>query len=311
MTTMRDAFIKKVLEAMDRNENIFFLSADFGAPALDEVRARHPDRFINVGIAEQNLINVASGIGLEGITVFAYAIAPFITMRCYEQIRVNMAILSQLRGMNVNLIGVGAGFSYEVSGPTHHCLEDLSIMRTLPNFKVFSPCDHFTASALFDYCMSHPGPKYLRFDAKALPALHAGIHQDDVQKGFVEVTQGGHTCLVATGYMVHRALEVHKKAAENHLPLGVVDVLAPKGFDGEALSRILRRYSHIMTLEEGFVGKGGLDAAIASLLFERNLTKNFTPIGLSDRYHFHLGTRDYLHGQEGLSTEAILRQVAS
>ena len=135
---MRDVFLAALHKKMSDDDKIFFVSADFGSPVLDKIRADFPERFLNVGIAEQNLINVSVGLALEGFKVYAYAIAPFTTMRCYEQIRVNISILSQLRPMNINLIGVGAGVSYSLSGPTHHCLEDLSIMRTLPNFEVFS-----------------------------------------------------------------------------------------------------------------------------------------------------------------------------
>jgi transketolase len=150
---MRDAFLERVWRAMGEDESIFFTCADFGSPVLDKIREQFPDRFVNVGIAEQNLINVSAGLAIEGYKVFAYAIAPFITMRCYEQIRVSLALLSVVRPMNVNLVGVGAGYSYVVSGPTHQCYEDLSIMRALPNFSIYSPADHVTAAALFDECV--------------------------------------------------------------------------------------------------------------------------------------------------------------
>jgi len=130
---MRDAFLDRVWRVMAEDESIFFTCADFGSPVLDKIREQFPDRFVNVGIAEQNLINVSAGLAIEGYKVFAYAIAPFITMRCYEQIRVSLALLSVVRPMNVNLIGVGAGYSYVVSGPTHQCYEDITIMRALPN----------------------------------------------------------------------------------------------------------------------------------------------------------------------------------
>ncbi len=101
VTAMRDVFLEKLIFLMENNQKIFFVTADFGSPVLDKIREYFPDRFINVGIAEQNLINVSTGLALEGYTVYAYAIAPFITMRCYEQIRVNIAILSQVRPMNI------------------------------------------------------------------------------------------------------------------------------------------------------------------------------------------------------------------
>src|SRR5579863_5502031 len=149
---MRDALLERVYDAMALDPHIFFVSADFGSPVLDRIRSDHPKRFVNVGIAEQNLINVSVGLALEGYTVFAYAIAPFITMRCFEQIRVSAALLSVVRPMNLNLIGVGAGYSYVVSGPTHQCYEDITLMRALPNFQVMSPADHVTAELLFGRC---------------------------------------------------------------------------------------------------------------------------------------------------------------
>ena len=136
---MRDVFIEGIYNRMQEDRNLFFISADFGSPKLDRLREDFKDRFINVGIAEQNLINISTGLALEGFTVYAYAIAPFLTMRAYEQIRINLSLHAQLKEININLIGVGAGLSYDVSGPSHHCLEDLSIMRTLPNLIVFSP----------------------------------------------------------------------------------------------------------------------------------------------------------------------------
>ena len=132
---MRDALLRRIHGAMEADQSIFFVSADFGSPVLDRIRADYPERFVNVGIAEQNLINVSAGLALEGYKVFAYAIAPFITMRCFEQIRVSLALLSEVRPMNVNLIGVGAGYSYVVSGPTHQCYEDITLMRGCPIFR--------------------------------------------------------------------------------------------------------------------------------------------------------------------------------
>ena len=104
---MRDAFLERIWLAMAKDSKIFFVTADFGSPVLDKIRADFSDRFVNVGIAEQNLINISAGLALEGYTVFAYAIAPFITMRCYEQIRVSLALLSVVRDINVYLLGVG------------------------------------------------------------------------------------------------------------------------------------------------------------------------------------------------------------
>ncbi len=303
--TMRDTFIGEILKAMDAGENLFFLSADFGAPALDDVRARHPDRFINVGIAEQNLINVATGLGLEGYTVYAYAIAPFVTMRCYEQIRVNLAILSQLRPMNVNLVGVGAGLSYEVSGPTHHCLEDISIMRTLPNFEVISPSDYVTAGELFRYTTRTVGPKYLRFDAKPVAPIHSAVTPADLDRGFIEIAKGQGTCYISTGFMTHKAAEVVRELHAKQQNVGLIDMIKVKGFNEAQLVQALKGYQRVVSLEEGFIGKGGLDAALSTVIHQNDLPLKFKAMGLKDHYHFHIGSRDSLHARDGLDNASI------
>jgi len=311
--TMRDAFLAEVLRALDAGEDVFFLTADFGAPVLDRIRERHPERCLNVGIAEQNLINVAVGLGLEGHTVYAYAIAPFLTMRCFEQIRVNLAVLAQTRPMNVNLIGVGAGFSYDVSGPTHHCLEDISILRTLPGFEVLSPADATATAALFAHTRSRSGPKYLRLDAKALPQIHAEITPAQLAQGFVELARGTDVCLISTGYMTHTALQVARQLstsapAPDNGP-GVIDLVAVQGFDVDRLIETLSRYRRIVTLEEGFVGKGGMDAAIGGLVLSRDLPIKMRAMGVEARYVFDVASRESMHARNGLDAEAIVAQI--
>ncbi|WP_298438378.1 transketolase C-terminal domain-containing protein [Geobacter sp.] len=302
---MRDAFIEALYDRMAENERIFFLAADLGSPALDRLRADFPERFINVGIAEQNLINVATGLALEGGIVYAYAIAPFIAMRAYEQIRVNLSISSQVRPVNVNLIGVGGGVSYQVSGPTHHCLEDLAIMRLLPNMAVFSPSDWRLAAAFVDYTVSNCTPKYLRFDGKPIPAIYETVTPETLTAGFCELVAGTEACIVSTGFMTQRALS----AARSLGSVGVVDLFLLKPANTGKLRQTLLKYRHIVTAEEGFVGNGGLDSLVAQLLNEDRRSVTLDHIGFNDRYVFELGTRDYLHARNGMDESAIMAAV--
>ncbi|MEK7376008.1 MAG: transketolase, partial [Candidatus Margulisiibacteriota bacterium] len=195
---LRDILIEKIYEKMKTDRDIFFLSADFGSFMLDKLRADFKDRFYNVGIAEQNLINVSTGLALEGYTVFAYGIAPFLIMRAYEQIRINLALLSALRPINVNIIGVGAGLSYDVSGPTHHCLEDIGIIRMLPNIELFCPSDGILMEKLTDHIFKTKSPKYLRLDGKYLPDIYDKESNIEVEKGYCELNKGKDVCIVST-----------------------------------------------------------------------------------------------------------------
>ncbi|MCL4757178.1 MAG: hypothetical protein KJZ96_02420 [Rhodocyclaceae bacterium] len=305
---MRDALLERIAEAMDHDPALFFVSADFGSPVLDRIRARHPDRFVNVGIAEQNLINVSAGLALEGYTVFAYAIAPFLTMRCFEQIRVSLALLSTVRPMNVNLVGVGAGFSYVVSGPTHQCYEDLTLMRALPNMTVYSPADHATAAGLFDACVDRSGPKYLRLDAQPLPPLHPEAAPLP-PGGFYTLRPGRDLCFVATGYMVHTALRVADRLEAEGIAAAVVDLFDLSGFDAAALCARMSASRAVVSLEEGFRGRGGLDALLFDLRARHALTQPMLNLGVEGGYRFELGSRQELHEQVSIGEQAVTARV--
>ncbi len=284
--TMRDAFIKRVYRRMCEDDRIFFLSADFGAPALDKIRVDFKDRFINVGIAEQNLINVATGLALEGFTVYAYAIAPFLTMRAYEQIKINLALSAHHKEINVNLIGVGAGVSYDVAGPTHHCLEDITIIRALHNITLFSPSDWFMAEEFVDFSVSVKGPKYIRLDGKPLPRIYDGSGGFDWEKGVRELVGGDDVCIVSTGCMTHKALKTVEKFYAKNENIGVVDVFILKPVNEETLFGILRKYKYIITLEEAFINIGGLDSLVSNVLHRRNSDIKLRSLGFEDRYTF-------------------------
>lgn len=304
---MRDAMLMAIYEGMATDPDIFFVTADFGSPVLDKLRADYPDRYVNVGIAEQNLINVSAGLALEGYKVFAYAIAPFITMRCYEQIRVNLALLSEIRSMNITLIGIGIGYSYVVSGPTHQCFEDLTIMRVLPNISIFSPADHVSTVAMFSHCLARSGPKYMRLDSQILPVLYEKA--PEIEQGFHIHQTGEGICLIATAYMVHTALQVAESLADLGVKVSVIDLFDITHFSQNALRDFLCSHRSVITLEEGFKGRGGLDAMIFNFIIEQQLDLKMLNIGLAPAYHFELGSRSDLHEQVGLGAQSITSKI--
>lgn len=303
--TMRDAFIEGVCERMKENNRLFFLTGDFGAPSLDKLREEFPDRFVNVGIAEQNLINIASGLALEGYVVYAYAITSFLSMRAYEQIRSNLSISSQIKPVNVNLIGVGAGLSYDMSGPTHHCLEDISLMRLLPNFMVFSPSDWKLAESFVDYSINTKMPKYLRFDGKPLPSLYDGVNDLNLDNGFYELLRGEKVCLVSTGYMTHLALAAAKELGR----VGVVDVFMLKPIAENLLFEILKKYQYLITLEEAFINSGGLDSAILKIVRYHQSNIKVKNLGFNDKHVFDLGDRNHLLELNNLDEKSIVKTI--
>ena len=306
---MRDAFLAKIRDAMEYDPNIFFVTADFGSPVLDAIRENYPNRFVNVGIAEQNLINITAGLALEGYKVFAYAIAPFITMRCFEQIRVNLCLLSQVRSMCVTLIGVGAGYSYVVSGPTHQCYEDISIMRALPTVRVLSPSDHLTTAQLFDLC-HEDGIRYLRLDAQVLPLLE---NEDNLKKysGLrILRSQTAKIVIISTGYMTHTALEISDYfRLHKNIDICVVDLLELSKLDTGNLIEIIKNKNGVISMEEGFIGRGGLDAYLNRIFLDAKIYVPHLPIGVTPEYSFELGSRKELHELAGIGVNVCREKI--
>ena len=244
-------------------------------------------------------------MALEGYTVFVYGIACFMSMRSYEQIRMNVAITSQSRPLDINIVGV-AGLSYDVSGPSHHCLEDLTLLRLLPNIGLFSPSDWQTAIRLADYSLNHRGPKYFRFDSKPVASIYGPEDELDLQSGFCELVRGEETCIVSTGYMTHVALKAAARADE---PVGVLDVFGLKPSDETPLREALRITNSIITLEEGFTNRGGLDALVFQLAVQNGPLVKFTRLGIDDRYLFELGGREHLHRLCGMDEDSVLNAI--
>jgi len=308
--TMRDALIEQIYRRMHDDQRIFFLSADMGAPALDKLREDFKDRFINVGIAEQNLVNISTGLALEGFIVYAYAIAAFLTMRAYEQIRTNLALLAQHKEINVNLIGVGAGTSYDMSGPSHHCLEDLTIIRALPNILLFSPSDWLMVEKFFDFSLNVKKPKYIRLDAKPLPRIYSTGMKFEWEKGFYELKKGDNFCIISTGYMTHKALKVAAKLQASGKNVGVVDVFMLKLIDQNALFDKVKHYKTVITLEEAYKNKGGLDSLVLNLIEGNNAQIKLKSFGFQDKYLFESGHREFLYQLSSFSDSDIVRMIS-
>ncbi|MHB1665451.1 MAG: transketolase family protein [bacterium] len=307
--TMRDVFIEQIYRRMNEDSGIFFLSADFGSPVLDKLRDKFKDRFINVGIAEQNLINISTGLALEGFTVYAYAIAPFVTMRAFEQIRINLALHAQFKDINVNIIGVGAGLSYDVSGPTHHCLEDISVIRTLPNITVFSPSDWVSAQEFIDCSIKIKKPKYIRLDGKPLPRIYESAEDIKFENGLCEIKKGDEICLISTGYMTHTAIKASNTLAEENIKVGIIDVFLLKPINEFLFLETIKRYKYLITMEEAFINKGGLDGLVSSVIGNKNSNIRLERVGFKDTYVFDIGTREHLHKINNIDEAGIIQKI--
>ena len=278
--TLRDTLLNKIYEEMQKDKNVFFITADFGSPVVDKIK-KLPN-FINVGIAEQNLINVSVGLALEGFKVYTYAIAPFL-LRAFEQIRINIALMNEFKDLNINLIGVGSGISYNMSGATHHSLEDLGVFNTLPNLEIFTPSENYLLKEYLKHMKSYP--KYIRLDAKVLPDIETKYSED----GF-RVLKDGDKFVVSYGYMLHKLLKFN---------IGIIDIYNTN-FNQEKLKKIIKN-KKVIVFEESFI-------PVIGELVENTMERYIKKLYFSKRYIFKNKDREEVYKEYGFDF-ANLRRI--
>ena len=297
----RDAFWDRIFELASENKDIILVSADMGAPSLDKFRKNLPSQFVNVGIAEQNAITLAAGLAMTGKKVFTYAIAPFITLRCIEQIRVECCIM----GLPLTMVGVGVGFGYEDSGPTHHLIEDIAAMRSMPNLDIHNITDSVMARAAADISVKSKRANYVRIHRQNLPQVYQPGHS--FEKGFSVLMNGQDCAIVACGSMVKTALDAADALKKKRIAATVIDLHTLPVNPG--ILKALPANKKIVSIEEHFL-PGGVGSALLELLSDNAVCSPVKRIGLKHEsgYCYKYGGIPAIHAHYGLSD--IQKQIA-
>jgi len=299
---MRDAFISELYKYAKENSDIIYITNDQGAISLDKFRSDIPDQFINAGVSEQNIISTATGLSLGGKKVYVYSIASFITLRSFEQIKLDLCAMN----IPVTIIGVGACYSYSADGPTHHATEDISIMRSLPNMEIYSPSDSNMARGLVDISLKSSSPIYIRLDREKFPILYD--EKDDFSVGFKSIRNGKDICILATGVMTHTALEVAEELKKENLDTKVIDIYRLKPINSKGIIKEIIKNKKIVTLEEHTIN-GGLGSIIAEIFADFNIRKDLKRIGIEDKFLFGYGSRKKLHIDSGIDKKSIVEKI--
>lgn len=302
ITDFRDAVFNAVEEIMSKDKYVLVLYNDMGAMGLDKIRKEFPGRVINAGIAEQNMASVAAGLAMTGNRVFIYGIIAHIFSRGFEQIRNDICCPN----LPVTILGVGSGLSYGTDGPTHHGVQDIAVMRTLPNISIYNPADSVSAHALVKLADEHGGPGYLRMDKEQLPAIYG--QEADFRTGFAILHEGPDIALLATGVLVHRAIEAARQLAEEGISVRVLDVFRLKPVDLNALHTAIAGVRAVVTVEENSP-IGGLGSIIAELLARGDRQRSFDSICLADEAMMSSTSRKWAEVRYGLTLEKITTRL--
>ena len=290
----------------ERKDNVKLLTADLAIlSGMDRYKQAFPNKFLNVGIAEQNMIGIAAGLAMDGYNVFATTYSSFIAVRSLEHVRQHLSFLK----LNVKIVGSAAGVVAAKSGVSHWATEDLAFIRVLPNLTVFSPADSLEAVKVAEYAAETDGPMYIRLSGGLNAPMVYKEDYEFVPGKLVQLRKGDDAAVIATGLMVNEALSAAKMLGEQGINVAVYNMHTIKPIDKEGLDKIFQKYKTIFTVEEHNV-LGGMGSAVA----EYKTTKSNAPrqvfIGFQDAF-CNAGSQRYVWEQAGLTDVKIAEKIAS
>lgn len=298
---MRDSFARALADIAARDPRVMFLTADLGFGVFEKYKQERAGQYLNVGVAEQNLIAVATGLALEGRISFAYSIGNFPIMRCLEQIRNDAAY----HAANVKVVSIGGGFSYGPLGMSHHATEDLSVMRAIPSVHTFIPGTVEEVGPIVEALVETPGTCYLRLDKSY------GVESEDAEAFAVGkwriMRNGTDACLITTGGVLGQVQLAANALAAAGISVRVVDANQLSNLDPKMIVNSLGTAPCVFTIEENVL-PGGLGGLIAETLADMDHSKRLTRLGLQG-FVSQVGSQQYLRRLCGLDSQAIASRV--
>jgi transketolase len=294
---MRTAFISQLIEEAKKNEKIFLVVGDLGYSVVEPFADLFPERFLNAGIAEQNMTGVAAGLAMEGYNVFTYSIGNFPTLRCMEQIRYDVCY----HNLSVKIVAVGAGYSYGPLGASHHTTEDIGMLRTIPNLQICSPADPIETTQITKMLCNSYSPAYLRLGKAGEPMLH-NPNLVMEENRIICMKEGSETAILATGGILSVAKSCIDALNENW---GLYSVPFIKPLDLDSLQGIAKKYKKIITIEEHQKSSGFGSAILEGFNDIREHNKIYEipylkRVAIPDLFVKFAGTQNYLRERIGL-----------
>lgn len=300
---MRSAFVKTLVELAHNDSRVVLLTADLGYSALEPFTQQFPDRFVNVGVSEQNMVGIATGLAEAGFIPFTYSIITFATLRPYEFIR-NGPIAHNLP---VRIVGVGGGMEYSHNGLTHFGVEDIAVMRTQPGISVFAPADSRQTETVFRSTWNLRGPVYYRLgkdDRAIVPGLEGNFNPREAQL----IHDGSDCLLISLGAISYEVAAARSKLAKSGLSCAHAVLAAINPLPHESLLNLLARFPIVFSVEVHYLA-GGLGSILAELIAENNLKCRLVRIAINKTPDNVSGDLAFLYERYGLSPEVICERV--
>ena len=302
---MRNTFAEYITEQAGRDERVAVLSGDIGNRLFDKFKKQYPGRFFNCGVAEANMVSLAAGMALDGLRPFLYTITPFLTARCYEQIKLDLCY----HDLPVTLVGTGSGLSYAELGPTHHSIEDVAILRALPRMGILCPADGMELKDCMEDALRQQHPLYIRIGKKGEPLLHEARPGVGLAKSCCLRT-GEDVAILAAGPILKEALAAAEALSQREgVKAAVYSTPSVKPLDVALLNQISRGHKLIATVEEHSL-IGGLGAAIAEWKADQaQVLPPLLRLGLEDQFYEFGGGHKEALSVCNLAAGGIFRRI--
>ena len=300
---MRVAFVDALIQCARENPNIWLLIGDVGFGLVEPFQAEFPDRFINVGVAEQNMVGVATGLALSGKTVFCYTFASFAVTRCLEQIRNDVCY----HNVDVKIVGGGGGLIYGSLGMSHHATEDIAIMRALPNMTVIAPCDTVQTKLATKAIAESGKPCYLMLSKAGDSITYNKMPEFKIGEA-VKFRDGKDVALMATGGIASEALDAAELLTKDGIDCRVLGFHTVKPIDYVEIAYSILNTKMIVTIEEHNLD-GGFGSAVAEGIMDLGLPTKLVRIGIENRFCTEVGSQQYLRESNGLTAKHITNIV--
>ncbi len=301
---MRNAFAREITALAQQDERIVLLSGDIGNRLFDEFKAKCPDRFYNCGVAEANMIGVAAGLALNGLRPVCYTIAPFITYRCLEQIRIDLCY----HKVPVVVVGTGAGLAYASLGATHHSCEEVGMLRLLPDMTVLTPADEVEVRGLLRAAVQGEGPAYMRIGKKGEPVVHSAPLPALTVGQSVTMRSGKDLCLLASGVVLPLALAAAEQLAAEGCAAEVISFPTVKPLDETTLRRVFADYPVVATVEEHSL-LGGFGGAVAEWAVDHHASARLLRFGTRDEFLHQTCEQEEARAHFGLTAGSIAARL--
>lgn len=303
---MRTTFVRTLTALAKKNPSIMLLTGDLGFTVLEEFRDSLPRQYLNAGVAEQNMIGTAAGLAMNGKHVFVYSIIPFVTFRCLEHIRNDVCY----HNLPVCIVGVGGGYSYGHMGSTHHALEDISVLRSLPNMTVVCPGDPMEVEAAVTAITQQKGPCYLRLGKAGEPKLHDAATFSFALGKAITMRDGKEVTIIATSTMLDTAVKTADLLTKHKVSVRLLSMHTVKPIDTEALKRAAAETKLIVTVEE-HSRVGGLGSAVSETLADFAFRPRHLIASAPDSFADITGSQSFLRERAGLTPDALFERITA